>query len=183
MFEIDTPSKAKVTDVRVLSQKNRDKDDEPGAQICISIEMSNDALSMFDGFLKGALYSKRANGTPQQGLEGIEPISDMPNLTTVGKQVGTFGWHQDLIGYTLAIQYGIEHQAAIESDGCKVIRMKITPKEGGTVNLAFAIDAPNISEAMFGRLARLKSREVDLSLFAPLPSAQKEIEVGEPPKQ
>jgi hypothetical protein len=69
-FELETMTKTKITDVVVLSSKNRQPGDNPGAGLKFSMPASNDALSMFDGFLKSMLYSKSA-ARVCQGLAAV----------------------------------------------------------------------------------------------------------------
>lgn len=183
MFELDVWTKAKLTDVIVLSQKNRLPDDNPGAKLSFEAQLSNDWLSTLDGHLKSTLFCKHGGAAPnpQQGLDGIEPVSDLPNLTIIGQQCGTLHWEQKMDGYLLAIQYGTgRHESNIESDSCKVSNLRVTPAEGGTVNLKWSVEAPNVSEAHFGKLAKLKSREVDVSVLPPDPSQQRDVE-DDPP--
>ena len=178
-FELEIPTKAKLTDVEVLSQKNRKPDDNPGAKLSFIVEMRNDALSMFDGHLLNTFYTKHGSPQPnaQASLDSVEPVSDMPNLTVIGQNVGTLDWHQKLTGYTLALQYGIgRKESAIESDGCEVLHLRVTPKEGGTIDVRFSVEAPNVGARHWGNLATLKSREVDLALLAPDPDAQRDVD-------
>lgn len=179
MFELEIPTKAKLTDVEVLSQKNRKPEDNPGAKLSFIVEMRNDALSLFDGHLLNAFYTKHGSPQPnsQGKLEGVEAVSDLPNLTVIGQNVGTLDWHQKLTGYTLALRYGIgRKESAIESDGCEVLHLRVTPKEGGTIDVRFSVEAPNVGARHWGNLATLKSREVDLALLAPDPSSQRDVE-------
>jgi hypothetical protein len=49
-------------------------------------------------------------------------------------------------------------------DDCRIHRMRIKPQDGGTVELKFVLDAPNASETVFAKLAKYKSREVDITV-------------------
>lgn len=179
MFELDQPTKVKITEVRVLSQKNRKIDDNPGAKVSVDCLVPNDVLSTFDGHLKGALYT-RNSATPQdqQGtLDGVQVVSDMPDLTTMGKQCGTIKWQGDMTGYTLAIDLGIGRpESNVEEGDCQITGMRITPKDGGSVRLQFHVEAPNLSDKQWPKVAHLKAREVELALFAPEPSTQRDVE-------
>lgn len=179
MFELDVWTKAKLTDVIVLSQKNRQPDEDPGAKLSFEAQLGNDWLSCLDGHLKSALFCKHGGAapSPQQTLEGVTPVSDMPNLTIIGQQCGVLHWEQKLGGYLLAIQYGTgRRESNIESDSCEVSNVRVIPAEGGTVSLKWSIEAPNISEANFGKLAKLKSREVDVACTPPDPSQQRGVD-------
>jgi hypothetical protein len=169
-FVLETLTKAKITDVVVLSQKNREPDQNPGAALTFSMELSNNALSYFDGSLKSFLYTKSAAssaGPAQKGLEGVEEISDMPNLTRGGIKMGKFHWNEDLSGYGLVIDHGMGGKSNLEISDCVVSGFRITPKEGGTIILDFKIEAQDVPEKVFGKLATIKNREVQITLSAP----------------
>ena len=169
-FEIETLSKAKITDVVVLSQKNREPDDNPGAALSFSMELANHALSYFDGSLKSFLYTKTAasSGSPAQAkLEGIEEVTDMPNLTAAGAKLGTLHWNHDLTGYTLCIDHGMGAKSNLEIEDATLSCFRIDPKDGGTIVLGFKLEAQDVPEKVFGKLATLKNREVNILLTAP----------------
>ena len=171
-FELETMTKAKITDVMVLSQKNREPDANPGAALSFSLELSNHHLSYFDGSLKGFLYAKSAAssaGPKQKGLEGVEQITDMPNLTVVGSRIGKFHWDHDLTGYSLEIDQGLGTKNSNLTIGDMALgNFRIEPKEGGTILLSFVGEAQDVPEQVFGRLATLKNREVSIRLAPPV---------------
>lgn len=166
---LETLTKAKITDVVVLSQKNREPDQNPGAALTFSLELSNNALSYFDGSLKSFLYTKSAASSiqSQESIETLEPISDMPNLTKAGIKIGKFPWSEDLYGYELVIDHGMGGKSNLELTDCIVSNFKVEPKEGGTIVLGFSLESPDVPEKTFGKLATLKNREVQITLTAP----------------
>lgn len=168
-FELSTNTKAKITDVVVLSQKNREPNDNPGAQLAISMLLPNAELAMLDGALKSFLYTKSAasSPSPQGTLDGVDPVSDTPNLTTIGKRVGKLHWDIELTGYTLTIDQGLGGASNIEIGDCEVARFRLVPQEGGTVVVDFQIESPDVAANTFGRLATLKNREVEIILLPP----------------
>jgi len=169
-FVLETLTKTKITDVMVLSQKNREPDQNPGAALSFSMELSNNALSYFDGSLRSFLYTKSAAssaGPAQKGLEGVEEISDMPNLTRGGIKMGKFHWNEDLTGYSLLIDHGMGGKSNLELVDCIVSNFRIEPKEGGTIIVGFLLESQDVPEKVFGKLATLKNREVQITLSAP----------------
>ena len=168
-------TKTKITDVVVLSQKNREPNDNPGAALSFSLELSNHHLSYFDGSLKSFLYVKSAAssaGPKQKGLEGVEEISDMPNLTVAGSRIGKFHWDHDLSGYTLEIDHGMGGKSNLQIEDVSLSTFRIEPKEGGTVLLGFLAESQDVPEKTFGKLATLKNREVKITLTPPLVDQQ-----------
>ncbi len=168
-FELTTNTKAKLTDVVVLSQKNREPNDNPGAQLAFSLLLPNHELTMLDGALRSFLYTKSAasSTSPQGMLEGVEPVSNMPNLTTIGKRVGKLHWDIELTGYTLTIDQGMGGASNIEIGDCEVSKFRLLPQEGGTVAIDFQLESPDVAANTFGRLATLKNREVEILLLPP----------------
>lgn len=70
MFVLETPTKVRVLDVRVLSQKDRKPDEQPGAQLLLQATLGIGVLAMFDGFLPGMLYRKAGGGHHGRGIQG-----------------------------------------------------------------------------------------------------------------
>lgn len=169
MFALEQFTKAKITEVGVLSQKNREPDQNPGAALSFSLEQSNHSLSYFDGSLKSFLYTKSAatSSNKQAGLEGVEEVSDLPNLTAAGQKLGKLHWIHELTGYSLVIDHGMGGKSNLSIDDCVLSGFRITPKEGGTILLDFQLEAQDIQEKVFGKLATLKNREVKITLTEP----------------
>lgn len=168
-FEIETMTKTKILDVEVLSQKNRQPDEEPGAKLQFSVKLSNEVLATFDGSLKSFFFTKNATttSTKQASLEGVEVVSDMPNLSGIGSHVKAIKWDTELTGYRLEIDHGTGGKSNIVIDECVLAAFRIQPQEGGTVELKFNCESSNVSGAIWSKLAKLKSCDVDLTLTAP----------------
>ncbi len=170
-FELETATTAKITDVLVLADKDRAPDTDPGVGLDIVMNVGNDILTMFDGGLRSALYTKNANSNSEQKqgtLEGVQPVSDMPNLTTIGQRLGQFGWDAEFTGYDMVIDQGLGGKASnIEMADCVLSNFRFKPKEGGSVEMKFRVESPNASEKLHGRLAVLKTMERPIKLTAP----------------
>jgi len=167
MFYLESSTKAKLTDIDVLSQKNRPPDSNPGVKLVFSAEMPNGALTMLDGYLLSALYTKQAGGDAQGALDGVEPITDKPNLTKIGQRIGRFSWAGEQTGCELTFDFGLGGKSDIVLKDVKVDSLHITPKEGGTTTWSWACEINDVSEAEFGKLATFKSRDVQLLLALP----------------
>lgn len=174
MFELLTKTKTKLLDVVVLSQKNRHPDDNPGAKLSVEMMLSNDILAYFDGSLRSFLFTKNpvaaiATGKSKQTeLDGVDPISDTPNLTAIGSHVGALHWDDESTGFTFVVDLGLGGKLSnLELGDCKLSNWRLIPKEGGTVVTRFDIESNDVSEKSFGRLAKLKSREIEVLLLPP----------------
>lgn len=167
MFAIETMSKAKLTEVAVLSQKNRDPGDNPGVALSFSMVVPNGHLSMFDGSLRHFLYTKsEASSDADQGRLDVE-VEDLPNLTPAGAKLGKLHWDQELTGYGLVIDYGTGGKSNVEIEDCILSGFTFVPKEGGSVVMDFKLESQDVSEKVFGKLATLKNLEVQITLAEP----------------
>jgi len=183
-------TKMKITEIGVLSDKDRAPDTNPGATIDISMTVGNDTLTMLDPALRTALYMKadKKNADPQQpGLTGVQQVggvditSDLQKLTPMGMRLGKFSWDLDLSGYTTVIDYGLgkEGGSNIELKDCQLSNFSVHPKEGGSCVIKYRIEAPDVSAEIHGKLAMLKTRETVIALTAPKVEDPKG---SEPPK-
>jgi hypothetical protein len=182
VFELSTMTKAKLIDIVVLSQKNRQPDENPGAKLTVELAVPNHLLSMFDGHLKGFLFVKANGGSGGTGkdkqatLEGVEQVSDMPSLSGIGSHIGSIRWKEEMTGYELTIDQGLgTKRSNIEVGDCVLDGWKFTPKEGGTTLIKVNVESSDVSESAFGKLAKLKSREIQMTLTPP-EVAQEDIE-------
>jgi hypothetical protein len=169
-FQLDAPTTAKLTDIIVLSDKDRAPETNPGSGLDFAMTVGNDLLTQFDGFLRGMLFTKNANSSPAQSqgtLEGVAPVSDMPNLTEIGKKLGRFGWDLEMTGYTLTLDQGLGGKSNIVLEDCKLTNWSFQPKEGGSVVVKFRAESPDVSAKVHGDLALLKTREFPITLTAP----------------
>lgn len=181
MFSLPTSTKAKIREVKILSDKDRPADANPGAKIMITMSLPNDVLAEFDGSLRAFLFTKPegAASAKQGTLEGVKEVSDAPALTKIAEKVGTIGWHHEFTGYTTVFDLGLGGKKSnIELADCKLYQWRLTPKDGGTVVCQVNIDAPDVPEAQWGRLAKQKGREVEIQLHPP-EVAQGELTTGD----
>lgn len=169
MFELETATKAKQTDLEVLSQKNRPADSNPGVVLSFMAERPNSALTELSGHLRSAMYCKNASASksPQGGLDGVEPISDLPNLTDIGECIGRFTWAYKQTGCTLVYDYGAGGASNITLTDVTVEALHITCKEGGTTTWQWKCEINDVDVAVFGKLATFKNREVSILLQGP----------------
>lgn len=168
-FELETATTAKLLEVSVLSDKDREPGTNPGSALDFQITTNNDVLVMLDGSLRTFLYTKNANTETPKGAtpDMLPPPTDVPDLTDAAKHLGRFSWDQELTGYTLTCDHGLGGKSNIELDDCKVIVQSVHPKQGGSVVLKLRVEAPNVSEKTHGKLAMLKTLEVPITLMAP----------------
>lgn len=164
-FEIEDFTPVKITSVNPRSERHGPEELHPAVDLHISLTTGNNILTALDGKLLDALYTKNANADQggQQNLEGVEEVSNLPNLKF--PLMGALKWKKDLIGYTLTVQHGVGSDIVLK--GCKVNNFTIAPKEGGSVDLKFRVQSSDVDERTLGKLGLLVQNEVDVMLLAP----------------
>ena len=169
-FEIEEFTTARLDDIEVLSQKNRQPDEAPGVKLHLEMTLSNHALPTLAGHLKGLPFERNEAAAPkvtktkdnQTGtLTGVEPVSDLPNLSNVGKHVKRIKWSEEVTGCVAVIRFATTE---FPLDDCSCGPFTILPKEGGTCVVKFPLEAPNASEKVFAKLAKFKSRDIDVKV-------------------
>jgi hypothetical protein len=169
-FELETPTKVRVLDVRVLAAKDRKPDDPPGAQMLLQADLPADVLSMFDRSLKFQMF--RRAGSKQGTLEGIDSLEK----TTFAEHVKRLKWQYEQTGCMALIDHGTGGKSNISLADCKAHRVLISPREASVV-VQWTLDAPALSDATRGKLTGLKATEILMTQFAPVAEeAQQEIE-------
>lgn len=164
-FEIEDFTPVKITSVNPRSERHGSEELHPAVDLHISLTTGNNILSSLDGKLLDALYTKNANADQggQQNLDGVEEVSNLPNLKF--PLMGALKWKKDLIGYTLTVQHGVGSDIVLK--GCKVNNFTIDPKEGGSVDLKFRVQSSDgLDERTLGKLSLLVQNEVDVMLKA-----------------
>ncbi|GAP37341.1 hypothetical protein [Piscinibacter sakaiensis] len=180
MFQLESLTKCRVNDVRVLAAKNRKPNDPPGGQILLSASLPCAQLAMFDGFLPGMLFRRAdGKGKPQGELDGMEGME----LTTIGDHVKRMGWQYEQTGCTLEIDYGAGgHGSNIRLVDCKVHRVSFAPRDGGSVVVQWTVDAPGLEAQAWAKLPGLKATDVQLTMRGPaLDDSQADLEDDDPP--
>lgn len=177
MFTLDTLTKTKVLDTRILSSKDRKPDEPPGAQLLLQATLGVGVLAMFDGFLPGMLYGK-AKGKPQGELGGMETAE----LTSIGEHVKRLPWVYEQTGCELLIDLGIGGKSNLVLSDCKVHRISMRPEQKGVV-LQWTVDVPGLNDATRGKLTGLKSTEISIMMSGPeADEDQGELEPEKPAK-
>jgi hypothetical protein len=179
-FELEQLTKVRMLDVRVLAAKDRKPDEPPGAQLLLQATLSSDVLAMFDGFLPGMLYRK--GSAKQQGkLDGMEGAE----LTSIGDHVKRLAWQYEQTGCELVIDFGTGGKSNLVLSDCKVHRVLISPREGGSVVMQWSVDAPGLTDTTRGKLTGLKATDIQMTMVGPEvegDAGQQSIDAAEPAK-
>lgn len=150
----------------------------PAVDLSFTQDVPNTVLSYFDGALLSALYYCSAASSGQTAIEGVDQV--LPNLR-FPKLGLPLKWDDSGKGYYLEIDYGLgPDESNIELDLCTVGEFRITPKEGGTVELKYRVQVSGspLTEKVCGKLASLIQQEMKIKLLPPQATQQ---EGDEPP--
>lgn len=162
-FQLDSMTKVRVLDVRVLAAKDRKADDPPGAQLLLQATLPIGVLAMFDGFLPGTLYRKATGAAKQGALEGMEGAE----LTSIGEHVKRMKWDYQQTGCTIEIDHGTGGKRNLLLEDCKVHRVSISPQKGGSVIVQWTADAPALADATWAKLPGLKATDIQMMQSGP----------------
>jgi hypothetical protein len=168
MFELDTTTPAKIDSVTCRSELHG-KEHSPAVDLRITFDQPNTILAMFDGWLLTALYYKSSAPPPdaQAALDGVEPVSDVPNLR-MPFLASPLKWGKEYSGYELTIDYGMGGKSNVVLTDCQVNNVQLAPKEGGTVTVTMRVQcAKGLTEKVLGKLATLVQHDVQILLVAP----------------
>jgi hypothetical protein len=134
------------------------------------VHAGNDILNQLDPALLGVLYYCAAPAEKdQETLDGIEPITHLPNLR-FPKLGDSLKWTFSGAGYEFTLDFGLGGDSNLVIGGCQVNNIGISAKEGGTVEMSFRVQASGVDEHILGKLAMLIQQEVEIYLLAPTPA-------------
>lgn len=162
MFELESMTKVKVLDVRVLATKDRKPDEPPGAQMLLNATLPADVLSTFDGALKANLYRMSVD-PKQREIDGAESLE----MTTIAEHVKRMRWEYEQTGCTVEIDHGLGGKRNLVLSDCRVHRVDIAPKPGGAIELQWTVDAPSLGDETRGKLTGYKATEISMTIAGP----------------
>lgn len=151
--------------VRITSTNSRKEthgdDKVPAIDVGLEWHASNDALAMFDGRLKAALY-QRAKAPPPDAPQGeLElPVSDMPCLRF--PDLGPIKFNREIEGARLTIRSELFEPIVLAD--CKVNKFSFECVEGGTTIVRFRVQQQRVGRDESGALDILIDTEVDADL-------------------
>lgn len=181
-LELIGKHKATIVAIEILSLKMGQVDVQPAVCLSLKVSLPNGKLSMLDATLRDFLYE---NNTPaaQAVLDGVDVVSDKPNLTPAAMALGALHWEYKQTGCTLIIYSGVSGHGDIRLKDGEVRKLKLDAKEGGTVDHYFQFYTADVDAETIGELGILKSLERDIEMTAPeIISQQQSVEEEETPE-
>ena len=172
-FELVPKHKATIVAIEILSLKMGQVDVQPAVCITLKVPLPNSKLAMLSPTLREFLYENSTNRpATQQQLEGVEVVSDKPNLTAAASAIGAIHWEYEQTGCKLCIYNGVSGHEDITLTDATVRKLKLEPREGGTVDHVFQVYTAAVDAEVIGELGVLKSLERDIELTLPEPLQQ-----------
>lgn len=166
-------TKGKIVKVAGYTIKLGQTDKRNAAQMRVMATVSNSILDTFSPGLRAFLYEKaRGNEKEQKQLEGIEVVSDLPNLREPGVKLGALKWDDEQTGCTFIIDRAID---PIKLPDCRVERLKLVPQDGGTVQVFFSCTTGELDRDTSGDLLLLNQQDIMFELTAPEPAPKGDL--------
>lgn len=168
MFSLKNQN-TKLSDVNPRAELHG-QDTQLAVDLKLEIRVSNDVLSEFEPQLKSALYKEG----------GQQDILDEPGALNALKfpMIGPIKYTKDFVGYDFIAHFGLGGPSDIKLIGCKVNNFVFHCQEGGTVSVAFRVQA-NTNEHEIGKLCGLIQRDVEISLIPPDEQSGAQLELVE----
>lgn len=158
-LEFLSETKAKLIDVNPRSEKRGPVDLVSAVDLRLQVDTTNAALEQLDPELCAWLYKESG----QDNLPGMEtPKLDELRFPDLGFPLH---WGRELGGYSLLFSMGIAGAPDIQLHGCKLHKVALIAKTGGTVQLTFTVScSQGVSRHEVGELGTRVQHDVWFTL-------------------
>lgn len=157
MFQLTTPTEMRLASFVVRTEKHGD-DDVLAFSAGLRFTGANTFLDLVAPGLRAALYSAVEGQDQLPGVEPATPLLRCKKIEAVALDVTCDGW-------TIEIEHGIDEPMRI--GGAKIDKFKVTPHEGGSVEVAMRVGSNDVDEDELGRLAGKLSQQISVRMLAP----------------
>lgn len=168
LFQLLNPLPVKLIAVNIPARK-KGPEIIHTTDVVLEFEGSNALLDYFDPELRPMLYRALREGekAQQDQLPGVDIVSDMPILRTTALRV-PIALSLEFAGYTMELDRGRgTKDSNISADEIEVKRIRIWPKEGGSVRGQMHLQSRHMSGAEVGQLRDMLKLETTVILRAP----------------
>lgn len=166
MLELLEPTTVTLSNVQTRVEKHGDED-VMAIDLAVIWNTNNRSLSAIHKQLRNALFCDMRQ--PQVSAQGeMElPVEELPNLRLPGMDYPVKLDFQQ-VGARVEVAFGIDDKSAIVLQLAKLHKMRVTPIEGGSAEVKFAISsAADIDDHIIGTLSVLQQREISIKLTMP----------------
>lgn len=187
MLELLEPTTVKLSNVQTRVEKHGDEE-VMAIDLAVTWNTNNRSLTAIQKQLRNALFCNLAQESESPQAEMDLPVDEMPNVRVPGMD---YPVKLDLqqVGARVEVAYGIDETTAIVLQLCKVHKFRITPIEGGSAEVKFAISsASEIDDHIIGTLSILQQRDISIQLNMPdvepeKPLTERDVFPGAPPSE
>lgn len=160
MFQITEYTEARLATITNRVEKHGD-DDKPAVSLGIEIETANTILDSIDKTLRHTLFKPKPDAEPElPGLEESTPVLRCNSIDRVTLPTKLEGW-------TLDVDDGIDETEPMSFGGCKVDKLNVEPKQGGSIVLRLRIGTSDIDAERLGKLGMHNGQAIWIQLRKP----------------
>lgn len=174
MLELLEPTTVKLSNVQTRVEKHGENE-VMAIDLAVTWNTNNRSLTSIQKQLRNALFCNLAQELDGAQAEMDLPVDEMPNVRVPGMDYPVKLDFQQ-VGARVEVAYGIDDTTAIVLQLCKVHKFRITPIEGGSAEVKFAVSSSaDIDDHIIGTLSVLQQRDISIKLNMP------EVEQPAPP--
>lgn len=159
MFQLTEFTEATLTAVTNRVEKHGD-DDKKAVSIGIEIVAANTLLDTIDPTLRESLFKAVEDQEDLPGIERATPVLRSNSIERVSLPTKHEGW-------TLAVDDGIDDTTPMLFGGCKIDKLSVEPKQGGSVLLRLRCGTSDVDADKLGKLAMHNGESIWITLTAP----------------
>lgn len=168
MFELVGKHQLTILSVDPQQQKLGQKDMRPAVRLRVRVTKDNSILNQFDTVLRDVMFEANSAAQTQGTLDGIQVVSDRPQLTKFAKAIGeALNWEYKQGGSCLKLYQGITGDMNIFPPKGDIEKFKFSLHEGGTVDVDFDYYCTDIDVDTMGQLSVLVKHTVPGEVIAP----------------
>jgi hypothetical protein len=166
MLELLEPTTVKLSNVQSRVEKHGD-DDCLAIDLAVTWNTNNRNLTSIQKQLRNMLFCDLRQETGSDQAEMDLPVDELPNVRVPGLNYPVALDFQQ-VGARVEVAYGIDDTTAIVLHLAKIHKVRVTPIEGGSAEVKFAISSSaDIDDHIIGTLSVLQQREISLKLTMP----------------
>lgn len=166
MFELLDPTTVTLTNAQSRVEKHGDED-VMAIDLAVTWNTNNRSLTAIHKQLRDMLFCDMRQESADSQEEMDLPVDELPNVRVPGADY-PIKLDFQAVGARVEVAYGISEKTAIVLMLCKVHKFRVTPIEGGSAEVKFAVSSSSeIDDHIIGTLSVLQQREISLKLSMP----------------
>lgn len=178
MFELLEPTTVTLTNAQSRVEKHGDED-VMAIDLAVTWNTNNRSLTAIHKQLRDMLFCDMRQGSADPQEEMDLPVDELPNVRVPGADY-PIKLDFQAVGARVEVAYGISEKTAIVLMLCKVHKFRVTPIEGGSAEVKFAVSSSSeIDDHIIGTLSVLQQREISLKLSMPDSEPAKKLTEGD----